>query len=86
MKYEMEVDIFLKNVKDKRVKDEVIDLYLYLNRGFANDLALVQRDYELGLCNDVKKRDILTKSYNCENKLRSYLGLEPLPEIDLTIL
>jgi len=86
MIYEEDVKRFLSKVKDENVKKEVLRLYNYLNREFANDLAFAQRDYELGLIDDYSKKRALEKSYAYEQKLREYLGLEPLADIDESII
>lgn len=86
MDYTNHVKDYLKKVKDQKQKDLVIALYNYLTRGFPYELAIAERDYTLGLSDDSHRHKILVKAYHKENELRSHLGLEPLPPIDLTIL
>ena len=86
MDYGQLVKEFLKNVRDQKAKARVIELYDYRTRGFATDVELARRDYQLGLTDQTAEKSLFSKSYREENELRSYLGLEPLPAIDLTIL
>lgn len=86
MKYKSEVDAFLKVVKDSKTKDRVVELYNYINRDFATEIAFIERDYALGLCQSNERNAVMAKSYNLENELRGYLGLDALPAIDLSII
>ena len=47
---------------------------------------MANRDYDLGLTDITNVRNIQIKAYNAENKIRSYLGMDPLPEINSSIL
>lgn len=77
---------FESKATNEQARAEVLKLYTYLVRDFSNDLAFAQRDYDLGLIDDLNKRAVLTKCYDCENTLRKYLGLVPLKNIDLSVL
>ena len=85
-KYRREVKKFLLEIKDEVVKREVITLYNYLTREFTNDMLYSQRDYMLGLIDEYSYKDTMIKCYNKENRLRQLLGLEPLAEIDTSIM
>lgn len=84
--YDKHIKKFLENAKDEAAKNEVIDCYNYLTRGFATEIAMVERDYQLGLRDSSDIRKIQVKCYTIENKLRGYLGLSALPEINSSIL
>lgn len=86
MDYEAKIKKYLKEVKDQEVRARIHDLYNYLVKIFPGELAIAQRDYELGLSDTDYRKDILTKAYRKENELRRILGINPLPAIDLSVI
>ena len=84
--YDAGVKKFLNATTDTKAKADIIKAYDYLYREFANELAIANRDYDLGLSDSKDIRKIQIKAYAAENKIRGYLGLAALPEINNSVL
>lgn len=84
--YDDLVKIFIRENNNQVAKNDLIEAYNYIKYDFAKELALANRDYDLGLTDIKNIRNIQVKCYNIENKIRGYLGLAALPEINSSIL
>lgn len=84
--YDKAVSKFIKEAKNTTAKNDLIENYNYIKHGFATELAMANRDYDLGLTDITNVRNIQIKAYVAENRIRSYLGMDPLPEINDSIL
>lgn len=84
--YDSLIKVFLKEAKDEAAIKDLLDANDYLKLGFAKELAIANRDYDLGLSDSKNIRGVQVKAYHAENKIRRYLGLEPLPPMNESIL